>query len=167
MAGKYDDVNPRLPRFQQEPRYQDKVQDAKADVLARIGNTPSSPELVRAFVERRNHVDSLKEQLSAANLELEAISQLITDQFDDEGVYSMKVQGATVRLQIEPYASVKDRDAFWRWCIANGLEESMTLPWQTTNSITKERLLDGKSEPDGVEAFQKTKLVLTRDKAGR
>ena len=165
MASKYAGVTPGLPRFQQETKYQDKVNETKNKIFEDLDGSPSSSALVHEYVAQRGIIDDLKATLSEANLRLEALAQMITDQFDDEDVTSLKIQGATVRVQIEPYASVKDRDLFRRWCIANGLEESLQLPWQSTNSITKERLLAGDPEPDGVEAFQKSKLVLTRDKA--
>jgi len=46
------------------------------------------------------------------------------------------------------------------WCVAEGLERQMSLPWQTTNSLTKARLLEGEPEPDGVTCYAKTKVRL-------
>lgn len=162
--GKYSSVTPRLPQYQQESSYQDKVNEEKDKVLDGMANT-SSAALVHKFVALRGEIDGLKAQLKEHNLTLEALSQLIADTFDDEDVTSLKIPGASVRVQVEPYAQVQDKEVFREWCLIHGLAESLMLPWQTTNSITKERLLAGKPEPDGVEAFQKNKLVLTRDKS--
>ena len=165
-GGKYKDVTPNLPRFQEESKYQDRVNDKKAE-LQKDGIIPT-PQLVRQYIAARAEADRIKDELSAANLLIAAYTQLLAEAYDEEGVSSMKVvvglKGATVRLQIEPYASVKDKDAFRQWCLDNDLGNSLQLPWPSTNSITKERLLGGLPEPDGVEAFQKPKLVLTRDK---
>lgn len=167
-GGKYADVLPNLPTFQPgkndgDPTYQEKVILEKEIFLDGVETLPAST-LARAYVGARSAVEDLKTELSLAQLRLTAVSQLLTSQYDEEDVTSIKITGATVRVQVEPYATVKDRDAFRKWCIDNDLAESLMLPWPTTNSITKERLLAGESEPTGVEAFQKNKIVLTRDK---
>ena len=69
--------------------------------------------------------------------------------------------GHSVRTQVEPNAVVRDKSVYRQWCVDNGFGELMVLPWQTTNSITKERLEDGNPEPEGIEVFSRTKVVLT------
>ena len=162
--GKYATVTPKLPRYQEEDTYQDKVNLKKDEFLERL-QKHTSAALVQAYVAARDEVLDIKKRLSEANLQLEAISQLLVDQFEDEDVTSIKVSGATVRVQVEPYASVKDKATFRRWCLAHGLEESMVLPWVTTNLITKERLLAGEPEPEGVEVFQKNRVVMVKERS--
>jgi len=69
-----------------------------------------------------------------------------------------------VRTQWEPYAKVEDKELYRLWCIAEGLEKSLCLPWQSTNSVTKERLLAGLPVPKGIIAHAKSTIVLTREK---
>jgi hypothetical protein len=38
----------------------------------------------------------------------------------------------------------------------------LSLPWATTNAVTKKLLELGEAEPDGVEVFQIDKFVLTK-----
>ena len=62
--------------------------------------------------------------------------------------------GVGVRLV---FLQVVDREAFRLWCDADpDLRRKMTLPWQTTNSLTKQLLLDGQPEPPGVTIWAKT-----------
>ncbi len=166
MAGKYAHLVDRLPKLvPADAKYQDKIEAIKKEVLLEHGHTwlPAST-LAKDYTDIRIEIDVIEDMLSKVNLRLEAITQMMINQFEVEDVSSLRITGATIRTQIEPYATVKDKVAFRKWCVENGLEDSLTLPWPSTNSITKQRLLEGLPEPDGIEAFQKTKVVLTRDK---
>ncbi|KKM78484.1 hypothetical protein LCGC14_1359450 [marine sediment metagenome] len=168
MAGKYAHI--KLPKFEgTDPSYQGKVQEEKdllrQEIYEKEEETSLSGSLLaRWVVQQRIQVEEKKKALSAAALRLEALEQMLINRYEEEDVSSIKVTGAAVRVQTEPYAVVKDKEVFRLWCIANGLEKSLSLMWQSTNSITKDRLLAGQPEPDGVEAFTKGKVVVTRDK---
>lgn len=167
--GKYAAVIDKLPKFLgNDPSYQEKViavKDAILDeALEQTGSrfVPAS-DLARLYEELRGEVAGLEEKLSEANLRLEAHSQLLQDQYEIEGLTSLRLaDGGSVSLQYEPYAKVEDKEAFRQWCLHNGLEKSLALPWMSTNAITKERLLAGEPEPDGVSAQAKTKVVLRK-----
>lgn len=165
MAGKYAHLVDKLPKILPEKTpYQEKIEEVKRQILGEheVEWLPAST-LAADYRAIRDEIDALEEQVSKATLRLEAVSQMMINQFDVEGLGSLTIaDGATVRVQVEPYAQVKDKEAFRLWCIANGLEQSLCLPWASTNSITKERLLSGQPEPDGVEAWQKSKIVLKR-----
>jgi len=45
----------------------------------------------------------------------------------------------------------------------NGYERQLQLHASTMNAIVKERLIAGEAEPDGCEAFARTKIVLMRN----
>jgi hypothetical protein len=191
MAGKYAHVIAKLPRYLgTEPKYQEKVEAVKKEMLRHPcdcgmeGTTDLSfhssdcayrvkeprtfiygVDLAKQYIDIRTEIEALEAKLSEANLRLESTSQLLTDQFEVEDTSSMQINGrGTVRTQYEPYAKVEDKEAFRKWCIENGLEQSLALPWQSTNAITKERLLEGKSEPTGVTATSKVKVVFTKEK---
>jgi len=108
--------------------------------------------------------DELEAHESNINLIGEAYNQLLVDQFENEGLTSLTLDedGSSVRVQYEPYAQVEDRDRFREWCMNNGLENQLALPWQTANSLCKARLVEGEPEPDGVKIWSKTKTVLTK-----
>lgn len=166
-TGKYAAVIDKLPRLLgTEPAYQEKVNVVKAEIVKELA-TPLGPpvgsDFAYRYTELRAQKEEIEEQLSAINLQIEAINQLIVDQFESEGVSSVRLStGASVSVQYEPSAQVVDKEAFRLWCLAQGLERSMVLPWMTTNAITKERLLAGDPEPEGVKAHAKTKLVLRK-----
>lgn len=156
--GKYDKVIKQLTNMPvKDPSYQAEVDVAKAKI-----DLPDN-ELVQAYVSLRAEKSEHEETLSTINLLLEAYKQLIADTYEEKRISSMKLRtGSSVRIQLEPKAVVEDRDVFREWCIANGLERSLALPWQTANSLTKEKLLGGEPEPDGIHAYIYTKIVLTK-----
>ena len=165
MPGKYDHITPNLPKFlEPDAKYVDRVEEAKTKLLNGRLEVPAR-DLATLFVGLRSKKEETEAQLKEDNLMLEAARDLFCEAMDDDNTTSLGLTGiGTIRVQREPYAQVRDKAVFRKWCVRNGLEESLVLPWQSTNSITKERLLSGKPEPDGVEAFQKDKVILTRDK---
>lgn len=158
MPGKYSAVIGSLPRLAGVSEWQTQVEMEKAKVLA-AGTTPT--ELAAEYTVLRAKKEELETKIKELNVKIETFSQLITMLFEEAGISSLKLMsGDSVSVQLEPYAVVKDRDALRQWAVANGLERSLTLPWQTTNALAKERLLAGEPEPDGVEIFSKSKIVL-------
>lgn len=166
--GKYDSVLPGLPKLPPaDLTYQEKVQQFKDGV-----GTRDAVLIAGDYVTLRAKEAELKAELSKIHLAMEALEQLLTESQEIQaagwGDYGVKENalrlptGETIRVQPEPYAYVKDKEAFRQWAIANGYERQMTLPWQTTNTLVKERLLQGEPEPDGCEAFCKTKIVLVK-----
>lgn len=158
--GKWTALMQGRPVFQRvEPKYQDKVEAVKGPLRsARL----SPAEIAFEVVSLRAEKSSKESELSDINLQLEARHQLLIDIYDEAGVETLKLSsGHSVRTQVEPSAVVKDKEVYRKWCVKNGYSELMSLPWQTTNSLTKERLEDGNPEPDGVEIFSRTKVVLT------
>jgi hypothetical protein len=164
VAGKYSGVVDDLPRFNgNEASYQDHVNQRKTELRAGQEFKETPVALAQDYQTLRAAESQLEAELKELRLTLEATAQMLVDQYEAEGTTSVRLMdGASVSVQVEPYAVVKDRDAHRAWAIANGLERLMALPWQTTNSITKERLLAGLPEPDGVESYAKTKLVLRK-----
>jgi hypothetical protein len=157
-SGKYGKIVETLPRYTtSDVSYQERVNQVKAK-LVREGPC-SATELAQRYADLRREKAKLDEEESAINLQIEGVSQLLADAYEAEGITSLRLaDGATVRVQPEPYAQVDDRETFRSWCIAQGLERLLILPFPTMNAITKERLLNGEPEPDGVRVFVKNKL---------
>jgi hypothetical protein len=117
------------------------------------------------YTQIRAVKEELEAHLSNLNLIETAYTQLMQDQFEVEGSKSLTLEsGGNVRIQLEPYTKVEDPDAFRRWCIDNGMENELQLPWMTANSLCKARLSEGEPEPDGVKLFSKPKVVYTKSK---
>tara|TARA_R110000824_G_scaffold46873_3_gene134246 strand:+ start:373 stop:843 length:471 start_codon:yes stop_codon:yes gene_type:complete len=142
-----------------EPKYQDKVEAVK---LPLIDAQLSPSDIATRVVNLRKQKSEVEASLSEVNLTLEAHIQMLINIYDEAGVENLKLaSGHAIRTQVEPNAVVKDKEAYRHWCLSHGYEELMALPWQTTNSLTKDRLQEGEPEPDGVEIFARTKVVLT------
>lgn len=135
-----------------------------ADLLLRAGGSRRYASVfARVYRWLRQVKDIFKEQESDIQLLLDANGQLLVDQYEVEDTNTIKLQtGESVRVQWEPHAAVMDREAFRQWIIANGMGRSLSLPWQTTNAITKDLLLKGLPEPDGVVAHANYKIVVTK-----
>jgi hypothetical protein len=164
MPGKYAHVIPGLPReLGTEPAYQTKVNAAKAVIRSEPDFKLHASALAKRYLAIRREKDLMKEQLSEVDLRLTAVTQLLADQYEVEGTSSVKLEDdSSVSIVLEPHASVFDRDALRAWAIEQGLERSLALPPMTVIALTKERLLQGLSEPDGVKAAVRSKIVYRR-----
>lgn len=203
MAGKYAEVIPKLPRYENPDRsYQDKINERKRELIEsvdpvysadetddaliieaqsqlqkglshlnsalRIINTAlkgrQTPAIVgRFYKEIRIMKDLMAEQEFDVNLSIAAFEALLVDIYDREDLSNVRMTtGGSVGVQWEPYAKVVDREAHRQWAVKEGLERSMTLPWQTTNALTKDRLIKGQPAPPGIEATSKPKVVLRK-----
>lgn len=157
--GKYDHLVDSLPTLQrEEPTYQAKVDAKKREIYEELGEALSSPSMAILFKRAREDKDGAERILYDINLELTAITQMLIDRYEIDGITSTRLDtGETVSIQYEPYAVVEDKEKVWQWCKDNGYEREMQLNWKTLNAITKERLLQGQPEPDGVRAHSLVK----------
>lgn len=164
--GKYDDVVDRLPTLpiqSEEPSYQAKVDAKMREIYAEVGEALSSGSIAELYKEARRQKEAVEKELYDANLELQAVTQMLIDRYEIDGISSLKLDsGERIGLQYEPHAVVEDKAAVWKWCKENGYEREMQLMWGTLNAITKERLLAGQSEPDGVRAYTKIKTIYSK-----
>ena len=158
MASKYAAVTPNLPRLDNtEPGQKDKVEVLKT---ALVSEFTTSADLANEYVTVRSVEDDLNEQLDEVRLRRTAVESLLIAKMDEDGLDAMRLAcGFNIFVQVAPYAQVVDREACRKWCIAQGMENQMTLPWSTLNSLNSERLLAGEPEPDGVQTFAKTTLM--------
>jgi len=150
-----------LPRFvEQDNPYRKKILDEKAKYEhAR----KSSADLAKAYTELRDDKDDLEEELKGINGKIQALQELLIESFEADDLSAVRTtNGYLVSTKYDPYASVKDKEAFRHWVIENGYENLLTLPWQTTNAISKTLLESGEAPPDGVEVYLKPGLRLTR-----
>jgi len=124
-------------------------------------NGKEPQDLARLYRDLRAYKTAFEERESKLNLVIEAVAQMIEMVYESQGISSLKLtDGGSVSSQPEPCGVVKDKEAFRKWCLENGYEHSMTLPYQTMNSLVKEMLLEGQELPAGIEAFFRPKLVL-------
>lgn len=161
--GKYAHVINTLPKLLgKDAARQDKINAIKDAIKREI------PDIINnAAVAAKGYIALRVEQAehdaagSEISLRLEAHTQLMLDAFKSNDQSSAKIGEYGVSTYEEPYAQVEDKEALRLWCLANGYENRMALAWGTVNTITKERLLEGEAEPDGVTIYAKPKIRLS------
>jgi len=157
--GKYAAVIDALPRMLGDnPDYQQKVQAVKDAMTADPDFRMHASWLAQEYAGLRDEKEQAEVAVSEINLRLEAVKQFMADQFEIEGLASLRTDsGRSISIFLEPYSQIVDREMFRAWCDADpDLRRKMMLPWQTTNALTKARLLEGEPEPPGVTIWAKT-----------
>lgn len=165
MASKYKEVVKTLPRLPvADAAFQEKVGARKRELIDQDPlKMRSAASLATEYRRLRDAKDEVEQIESRINLELEAVGQLLIEQYEADDTSSISLAtGGSVSTQLEPYAQIVDRDEARVWAVKNGLERSLALPWQTSNAIVKERLLKGEEPPPGIKAYVRTKIVLRR-----
>jgi hypothetical protein len=166
-VGKWTERTKDLPALEQEDRnWQHEINEAKTLMVraltdANAGVAPSASMLAEMYKGKRLEKDALAEKEHQINTEIEALTQLIIDAYEEEGVDLLRLKsGGKVSTKVEPYAQVKDRAAYLTWVLKDpDLRQSLSLPWQTTNSLVKHKLEDEEEMPPGIGVFRKTSLV--------
>ena len=158
--GKYSHIASRLTPKPEESPFQTEVTALKRTI---IDQGLSESDLAKFIVEVREEKASAKKIIDEINMRLTAYEQILTDKFEQAGITQVRLEtGETISTQIKPYARVADKLSFRTWCGENGYEESLALPWQTTNSIVADRLIEGLPEPDGIETYKQTTVVMRK-----
>ena len=169
MVSKWAGIVNKLPKLELadvDPERAAIVEAFKTAILEQFaanndGKKPSATDLVRLYRERRVAKDSLKDELSELQVEIDAYEELLKKQFEAEGAQTIKLEdGCSVAVQSEPTAKITNKEQLRLWCIANGYVNEMVLPYPTVNSLVKTRLSDGLPEPPGVEAKAWDNVVL-------
>lgn len=156
--GKYKGIT--RPRIGEKITYVEKVEALRREIEADPEFQRHASELTRMYVDLRREADRLAEDLAECRLRLMAVSSMMVDQMEVEDTTSITLRnGDQVRIQYEPHLVVVDKEAFRQWCLKNGFEQQMVLPWGTGNKLVKEMLVNGEAEPEGTGAFIQTKIV--------
>lgn len=166
-GGKYDEVLPNLPGLPTpDLNYQQRVDQRKLELIAgwEAQGLSLTPEIAAdVYRVERDNKEAAEDVLSAINLNIAALEQLLDKMYTDRGIKSIKLaDGTSVFTQPEPVGQILNPEALRLWFITNGLERSLTVNWNTANSLVKERLLNGLEPPDGMQVYRRTKIVLRR-----
>lgn len=145
------------------------INGAMKAISEALKHAPEGPltalELASCYRKARHVKEEIDAHLHIAELYLTTYIQLMCDSYQTEDVTTRYFpDGTAVRVQPEPYASVEDKVKFHKWCLDNGYEDEMTLPWGTVNATTKELLDKGLPQPDGIKIWFKEKVVLAQGK---
>lgn len=188
--GKYAHLISKLPKFVGKDAQSQRIAALAEAIKQEPDYQQQASALMMAWVKLRHMREILDHVESALELRCEALELLTIDQYENEGVLTLKADEgvlfeealadlvdeflvlkphqftpiylAGARVQSEPHGDVADKEVFRQWCVKNDLEKSLQLWPSTVQSIVKERALRGDDPPDGVEVSAKSKLVISK-----
>lgn len=173
--GKWSQFKDAYPRTPLDAERQDKINavlnsEHEMKVGEHLGvdlTTPTKikdmPDAMLAAIygKLREKKDFHNSEISVLELEIEAITQLFVQRFEDEGIQSQRFEdGVLISISDAPYPVVKDKLALREWINKNDLTDLLSVNYQTLASLVKERLSGAVNEslPDGVDVYMKTTL---------
>lgn len=171
-APKYAGVINTLTRHEDtEPdkiAYQHRVNGRKIEIRTAC-DALTGTTLGAMFAAARARKDALDVEMYAANLEIEALSQLLVDSYDNQdpawGAYGKEdhilpmIDGSKMAVRAEPYTSVTDPAALNASVKGTDLEKKLSLPWGTVNALNNERLLAREAPLPGTKITSRFKIV--------
>jgi hypothetical protein len=165
--GKWEFLKGKYPKLAPDSDYQEKVRQVQESDYYEVDGAGgprlrevSDVDLCNWYNNKRRLKDQLEAELKVLELEVQAATQLFVERFESQDVQKIKFQdGTTLSVNPEPYPYVQDQQKLLTWVRQQGLESLLTLNYQTLASLTKERLLEGKPLPEGVDVFLKSKLT--------
>lgn len=161
-SGKYKGIS--LPRMVGvKPSYYDKVLALKEEIEADPDFRRQAGTIAATYAALRREAEEKARELADVKLRLTTVMLLMIDQLDVESEKGLTLKsGDKVRVDPTPHLVVTDKEQFRLWCLKEGLERSMTLPWGTANKLAKEMLVAGEPEPPGTECFMRPKVIFTK-----
>ncbi len=142
-----------LPLLKEEGPYQRRVDLTKDDIRAEEDFQDTPAHLARLYMAQRKLKDEVEALLKDVNLRLTAITQMLDEKFDEQGLDAVRIDGRLVSVSRKPYPIVTDPEAYLKWVIRKGLKNKLSVHWQTTRAIVTERLENGEAPPPGVEVY--------------
>lgn len=161
-SGKYKGIT--LPRMiGVKPGYYERVMALKEEIEQDPEFRRYASTIASTYGELRREAEVIAAQLSDVKLRLTAVMLLMIDQFECEDTRGLTLtSGDKVRWQPEPHLIVTDKEEFRGWCLKQGLERDMVLPWGKANKLVKDMLVAGEPEPPGAECYMRPRVVYTK-----
>jgi len=165
MAGKYQKLRGKLEVF--VPENQEKINEFKQKIIDADDHVAglNIRKIAVLFAATRKVKSDLEGKLSAINVEMSGLSQIIVDHLETESVQKIELStGELIYLQDTPYPSVVDKEALFAWIKKEKLVNLLTAHHQMLKGMCGELLIKGKRLPPGVAVFMKTEA---RVRAGK
>lgn len=149
-----------------KPTLLDKVKVLRREIEADPEFKRHATVLAAAYADLRREADAKAEELAEIKVRLATVMMMMTDQFEVEGdITSMTVtHGDRINTYYEPHLIVDDKENFRLWCLKQGFEHDMVLPWGKANKLLKDMKLAGEPNPPGGQCYARPKVVFTRGK---
>lgn len=154
MASKYAAVFAKLTKIlNTDPKHQAKVEVVKQAMTTEEWFKRHASVLAAKYAEVRREMDTINEVKSECQVRLDAIVQLMCDQYEVEGTKSLTLSnGDVIRVQPKLYIGIPDPEAFRLWCLKDpDLQRKMTLHSSTASSHVAKMLLAGEPAPPGTK----------------
>jgi hypothetical protein len=146
-----------------KPSYYEKVEALKDEIVDDPEFQQYASSIARTYAELRREAETKAAELSEVKLRLAACMLLMIDQMEVEDESAVTLgNGDNIRVQPEPHLIIEDKEQFRQWCVAEGLERAMVLPWGTANKHVKEMLVRGEEHPPGTQCYVRPKVVFKR-----
>lgn len=154
MPSIYDKVFATLTKvLNTEPKHQMKVDAVKQAMQADPDFKRHASVLAAKYAEVRREMDTINQFKSECQVRLDAVFQLMCDQYDVEGTKSLTLSnGDVIRVQPKLYIGIPDPEAFRQWCLKSpDLQRKMVLHSSTASSLVAKMLLAGQPAPPGTK----------------
>lgn len=160
--GKYKGLTlPRMIGVKQN--YYEKALALKEEIASDTEFQRHATSIAWTYVALRREVEAATAELSEMKLRLAATMLLMLDQLEAEGIDAVTLANLDkIRVDVQPHLIITDKPEFRTWCVKQGLETLMSLPWGTANKLVKQMLKDGLPEPPGASCWARPMVVFNR-----
>lgn len=160
---KWSKLQGSIPRFRDTDN-RDKIDRCKADLDSR-----KDPEIAQIYNAINGEKKALEERVKEINVLVTAITEILVDRWNSEGVSSKDFEGlGKLSLSVEPYCQFLDVQKLKPFLEKNGMSHLVQemIQWQSGNSFIKSLLEEGKEVPSEsiVRIFLKDKIRLYKEK---
>lgn len=147
-----------------KPSLLDKVKVLRREIEADPNYKRHATVLAGAYADLRREAEEKAEELAEIKVRLATVMMMMTDQFEVEGdITSMTVgHGDRINTHYEPHLIVEEKEVFRLWCLKQGLERDMVLPWAKANKLLKEIKLAGEPNPPGGQCYARPNVRFTK-----
>jgi len=168
---KYKKLRHKIAAFTEEQSHQDKLNEWKKIFLGDTTNPEdaNSTRLATELVKRNEEADQLELNLKTLNFEMQALSQMIVDCFENEQLEQKTFSnGAVVKLTDSPFPRVVDEEAFEAWGVKKfgrkqweAMKTKPRLNHNTFKAMVGDALVNGEQLMPGVEVYIKTEAKVS------
>lgn len=156
----------KIPQWEGEGDWMERVRRRKEEFLLGSENTEkleTNVDIGRFMVGLSARKEEISDEEKEINLNLEALQQILSERFENEGMQSMRLtSGHLLYLQDEPYAKVDDKDKTNQWFVEQDMDVMRQVPWTSLNALVKERMKNLQPLPDGVSVYMKTSVKVRK-----
>lgn len=155
--GKYSHLKGTLDKFEEEPRYQQKLDAKKAEFVGFSGGA-----LAGAFHKAKLRKAAIERLLKEQNLVVGALEQMLVADLERQGYSSTRHERAgLLSIHDKPYTTIINQPAMVEWAEKTNRRSLLTINYQTMSGIINRMLEDGEDPPPFVKVYMKAKIGQT------